>query len=326
MPSDGIVTGAKQGRHTRLVDMWIAPALNPTNIELLTKLKSAEDRQFSKSMAVTGKAFDEDRQNRSREETHLIGIRADVWKPSRVARKRALAAIQKRRTRELKGQKKKGAAPLTDEQKAALEEQLALDGTLNATAKDLDKSRLVLKMFRTTGSSIRWRGSLEELSVTELQQSLGSRVPLASFAVILPDYEYVTHIRQNRRFWRIPPSYSFAYYQQSTDRMWYVDLLCYWVSLGIDYHISAQGKTIGKIDGQLLALGVNSRIHVHEPSLAEDAKFMDLLSLFAASIGFHRRVRSNIRRRVRAIRQGKSVHVVDEDELWLLKNPRRMAR
>lgn len=324
MATEGIVTGEKQRRHTRLVDMWIAPGLNPTNIEILTKLKSAEDRQFSKNMSVSGKLFEEDRQERSKEETHLIGIRTDVWKPSREARQRALAAIQKRRVKELREQTKGSQLPAAD--RIALDEALAADETMNASNADVDKSRLVLKMFRTTGASIRWRGSIEELSVQEIQRSLGSRVPLASFAVILPDYEYVTHVQQNRRFLRLPPSYSFAYYQEATDRMWYVDLLCYWVSLGIDYHICAQGRRIGKIDGHLLSLGVNSRIHVFEPSLAEDGKFMDLLSLFAATIGFQRRVRRNIRRRVQAIRNGKSVHVVDDDELWLAKNPRRMAR
>lgn len=325
MATEAIVTGQKQRHLSRLVDMWIAPGLNPTNIEILTKLKTAEDRQFSKNMAVTGKMFDEDKRDRSREESHLIGIRFDLWKPTREARERALAAIQRRRAKELRDQKKQALA-LSPDEKALLEEEQTADALMNAEEQDVDKSRLVLKMFRTTGNSIRWRGSIEELSASEIHQSLGSRAALASFAVVLAEHEYVTHIHQCRRFLRLPPSYSFAYYQEASDRIWYIDLLCHWVSLGIDYRITAQGQTIGVIDGHLLALGVNSRIRVNEPALAEDARFMDLLSLFAASIGFHRRIRGNIRRRLRAIRQGKSVHIVDDDEMWLLKNPRRMAR
>ena len=324
MASEGIVTGERQSRQTRLVDMWIAPGLNPTNIEILGKLKTAEDRQFSKNMAVTGKIFDEDREKRGKEETHLIGIRSDTWKPSRESRQRALSAIQKRRAKELKDQNK--GAQLSPADKATLEEQLASDEVMNAGEWDIDKARLVLKMFRTTGSNIRWRGSIEELCVAELQHSLGSKVPLLSFAVVLPDYEFVTHIHQDRRFLRIPPAYSFAYYQEGTDRMWYVELLCHWVSLGIDFRVTAQGRTIGKIDGHLLSLGVNSRIHVYEPSLAEDTKFTDVLSLFAATVGYQRKIRQNIRRRLSAILAGKPALVVDEEEMWLLKNPRRMAR
>lgn len=325
MATEAIVSGQKQRNLTRLVDMWIAPGLNPTNIEILTKLKTAEDRQFSKNMAVTGKVFDENKRERSREESHLIGIRFDLWKPTRETRERALAAIQRRRAKELRDQKKQSSA-LSPEEKALLAEEQAADVLMNAEEKDVDKARLVLKLFRTTGNSIRWRGSIEELTCNEIHQSMGSRATLASFAVVLAEHEYVTHIHQCRRFLRLPPSYSFAYYQEGSDRIWYIDLLCRWVSLGVDYRITAQGRTVGLIDGHLLALGVNSRVRVDEPALAEDARFMDLLSLFAASVGFHRRIRSNIRRRVKAVREGKPVHVVDDDEMWLLKNPRRMAR
>ncbi|MEO0447401.1 MAG: hypothetical protein AAF191_15115, partial [Verrucomicrobiota bacterium] len=125
---------------------------------------------------------------------------------------------------------------------------------------------------------------------------------------------------------RIPPSFSFAYYQESTDRMWYIDLLCQWVSIGVDFRIEAQGRTIGKIDGRLLTLGSDSRVHVYEPALAEDSKFMDLLSLFSASVGYHSRIRANISRRLRSIDSGQLAHVVEDEELWLLKNPRRLVR
>jgi len=325
MATEGIVSGERQKRHSRLVDMWIAPGIHPTNIDILGKLKSAEDRQFSKNMGVTGKAFDEDRHERSHEETHLFGIRTDIWKPSREARQRALAAIQKKRTKELRsGIKKNGH--LTAEEKAELERQLSEDDTMNVVERDVDKARLVVKMFKTTGSSIRWRGTLEEISVRELHNSLGSKMPLITFAVILPGYDYLIHIQQNRRFLRIPPTFSFAYYQESTDRMWYVDLLCHWISFGIDYRVEAQGRRIGKIDGKFIALGVDSRIHIDEPALAEDSQFMDLLSLFASSIGYHRRIKSNIKRRVKAVLSGRSVHVVEDEELWLLKNPRGMVR
>lgn len=305
--------------------MWVAPGIHPTNIDILNKLKSAEDRQFSSNMRVTGKIIDEDREERSRGESHIIGIRSDIWRPSKKDRKRALAAIQKQKTTEHRKSIKSNGR-LTKEEKAELEQRLMEDETMAMDAADVDKSRLVIKMFRSTGKRIDWRGTLEELSVTEIHNSIGSARPLATFAVILSGYDYMIKIQQNRRIWRIPPVFSFAYYDEKNDRMWYIDLKCYWVSLGIDYSIEAQGRKIGKIDGRLFALGTDSMIHIYEPSLAEDTKFQDLLSLFSASIGFQRRVRDNIKRRLKGIRQGKSIHVVEDEELWLLKNPRRIAR
>ena len=167
--------------------MWAAPGLNPTNIDIITKLKSAEDRQFSKNMSITGKIFDKDTEEKTDEETHIIGIRTDIWKPSKEERERSL---------------------------------------------------------RSTGKNINWKGSLEELTVREVHQSIGSRKALITFAVNLPGYEYLVHIQQCRRFFR-PAVFSFAYLNDKTDEMWYIDVKKYWISWGIGYHVEAQGKRIG---------------------------------------------------------------------------------
>ncbi len=325
MATGATLTGQRQTRYRRLIDMWVAPGIHPTNLDILNKLKTAEDRQFSSNMKVTGKVIDEDREERSKGESHIIGIRSDVWRPTKKERARALAAIRKRKVSEHRRSIKSNGR-LTKEEQAELEARLREDESLSLDEGDVDKSRLVIKMFRSTGKRIDWRGTLEELTVTEIHNSMGSARPLATFAVILSGHDYMIQIQQNRRLWRIPPVFSFAYYDEKNDRMWYIDLKCYWVSLGIDYSIEAQGRKIGKIDGRLFALGTDSMIHIYEPSLAEDSKFQDLLSLFAASIGFQRRVRENIQRRLQGIRQGKSLHVVEDEELWLLKNPRRIAR
>ncbi|MEM0970756.1 MAG: hypothetical protein AAGJ31_15485, partial [Verrucomicrobiota bacterium] len=171
MATGGIVTGERQKAHTRYVDMWVAAGLHPTNIEILTKLKSAEDRQFSKNMGVTGKAFEEDRKEKTKEETHLFGIRTDIWKPSPEERKRALTSLQKRRSKELRTDIKKSGGRLNAEQKAEFDAAMAEDETMNLDSGDIDKARLVLKMFRNTASKIRWMGTLEELTVRELQHS-----------------------------------------------------------------------------------------------------------------------------------------------------------
>jgi hypothetical protein len=163
------------------------------------------------------------------------------------------------------------------------------------------------------------------MTTREVHQSLGSTRPLIAFAINLPGYEYLVQVCQCRRFFR-PAVFSFAYLNDDTDEMWNIVLKKYWFSLGIDYHIEAQGKRIGKIDGHLVALGTDSRIHIKEPALAQDRQFLDMLTLFAASIGYHKTIWKNIRKRVQNIRQGKSVHVIEDEELWLLKNPRRVMR
>ena len=325
MATEGKVSEEKQTRYSRFVDMWAVAGMHPSNIDLLTKLKSAEDRQFSKHMGITGKALDEDKQDRSKEETHIFGIRTDIWKPSKEEREGALNVIKKRRKEELKAEIKRRGGRLSKKEQAQLEAKMETDATMAMESGDIDKSRLVIKLFRSTGKNIRWKGTLEELSVREVHQSLGSKKPLITFAVNLSGYEYLIHVQQCRRFFR-PAVFSFAYFDEKRDQMWYIDLKKYWVSLGIDYHIEAQGTKIGKIDGKLVALGTDSRIKITEPTLAADQKFMDLLSLFSASIGYHRRIWRNIRRRLKKIKNGDSMHIIEDEELWLLKNPRRIVR
>ncbi len=325
MATEGKVTGERQKRYSRYIDMWIAPGVHPTNIDVLAKLKSAEDRQFSSNMGVTGKMIDEDRQERTKEESHIIGLRTDIWKPSKKDRERVINKMQKAREKELRSRVKSDGR-LSKSQKAVLDAKLEDDETMQMDAGDVDKQRLVLKMFKSTGKRIRWKGTLEEMTVHEVHNSLGSKRSLITFAVILPDYDYMVHIQQNRRILYLPPTFSFAYYEESNDRMWYIDLKCYWVSWGIDFKIEAQGQSIGKIDGKFWALGTDSRILVREPTLAKDQKFMDLLSLFSASIGFQKRIRGNIRQRVKKVKRGRSMHVIEDEELWLLKNPRRLVR
>ncbi|MDF1752758.1 MAG: hypothetical protein P1U89_08310 [Verrucomicrobiales bacterium] len=324
MATEGKISGESQKRYSRLVDMWAAPGLNPTNIDVLTKLKSAEDRQFSKNMAITGKIFDKDTEAKTDDETHIIGIRTDIWKPSKEDRERSLNAIKKKRKQELKGQIK-ASGRLTKSEQTQLDAKMENDDTMSMSDKNVDKARLVLKLFRSTGKNINWKGSLEELTVREVHQSIGSRKALITFAINLPGYEYLVVIQQCRRFFR-PAVFSFAYLNDKTDEMWYIDVKKYWVSWGIDYHVEAQGKRIGKIDGKLLALGTDSRIKIKEPSLAQDQKFIDLLTLFSASIGFHKTIWKNIRKRVRNVNDGSSVHIIEDEELWLLKNPRRVMR
>ncbi|MBN2580302.1 MAG: hypothetical protein JXB10_15035 [Pirellulales bacterium] len=255
----------------RYVDMWAFPKMHPTNIDLLQRLKSADDRQFGTNMDVCGVVSDRDPATGDWEKNHLVGIRSDVWNSP-------------------------------------------------------EQRRLVLKTFKTTGERIRWIGTLEEITTREVHNSIGSRRAVLTFAAILPGCEFLINVQQNHRTFRIPAIFTFCFYDEAEDRVWYIDLKRKWVSIGADFVIESGGRRIGLIDGKLIGFGYNAYIRVSEPTLAANGRFMDLLTLFATSVGYHRAIRRSIKRRVRAIRSGKPIeHVVEDEEFWLLKNPRRRA-
>ena len=255
----------------RYVDMWAFINLHPTNIDLVQRLKSSDDRQFGANMDVCGSVSSQDPETSDWDKTHIVGIRSDVWESA-------------------------------------------------------EHSRLVMKMFKSTGKRIRWTGTIEEITTREVHNSIGSRRPVLTLAVILPGYEYIVNVQQNHRTFRIPSIFTFCFHEEKQDRVWYINLKRKWISLGADFVIESGGRRIGKIDGKLIGLGYDSYVNVDEPSLAKNRRFLDLLTLFATSVGYHRAMRRNIKRRVRAIQSGKEIqHVIEDEELWLLKNPRRRA-
>jgi len=261
---------AKGLRVSRYVDMWAFLNMHPTNIDIVQRLKSADDRQFGTNMDVCGSIS---RKNKSFgwDKTHIVGIRTDVWDSA-------------------------------------------------------EHSRLVMKIFKTTGQRIRWTGTLEEITTREVHNSIGSRRAVLTLAAILPGHEYIVHVQQNHRTFRIPSIFTFCFHDEKHDRVWYINIKRKWISIGADFTIESGGKKIGEIDGKLIGFGYNAYVHVDEPTLAKNRRFLDLLTLFATSVGYHRAMRRNIKRRVRAIQSGEvSEHVVEDEELWLLKNPRRRA-
>ena len=215
---------------------------------------------------------------------------------------------------------------MTDRQQDQLQQRLGDDDLMSLCAEDIEKRRLVMKLFRTTGRRIRWAGSLEEVTTREVHNSLGSRRAVLSLVGILPDYEYLTIVQQNHRTFRIPAIYTLCFYDRINLRTWYVNIKRKWFSLGADFAIESEGRSIGEIDGQLIGFGYNAYVTVTEPGLAGNRDFLDLVTLFAASVGYHRAMRRSLRRRVKAAIRGETYrHVVEDEEFWLLKNPRRRA-
>lgn len=308
----------------RFVDMWALPNLHPTNIELLQKLKSADDRQFGTNMDVVG-TVSEQSDDGDWEKTHLVGIRSDLWSPDRKELDRTLNSLHKSRREQVRRQIKRSGR-LSDQQRDQLQVRLADDHVMELAADDLEVRRLVLKLFKTNTSRMRWEGTIEELTTSEIHNTIGSKRELLSLAVILPGYEYLNQIQQNHRTFRIPSLFTFCFYDDRRARMWHVTIRRKWVSIGADFTVEVGGDRIGEIDGRLFSLGCDATISVENHPLAESGDFMDLLTLFASSVGYHRAIRKSIRRRVKAVKAGRTQqHIVEDEEMWLRKNPRRRA-
>ncbi len=309
----------------RYVDMWILGSLHPTNISLLQRLKSADDRQFGTNMDVCGTVADFDPESSNWSKTHLVGIRSDVWSPDEHELQKSLNRMQRDR-RELLQQGVKRSGRLNARQQQRLDTAIGRDSVMDLTVDDVEKRRLVLKLFKTTSERMRWCGTIEELTTREIHNTIGSRRRLLTLTAILPGYEYLTEVQQNHRTFRIPSLYTFCFHDEKLQRMWYICIKRKWISWGADFDIVTEGRKIGLIDGKLIGLGYNAFITVYEPALASNGDFMDLLTLFASSVGYHRAMRRNIKRRVAAAKAGPvHGHIVEDEELWLLKNPRRRA-
>jgi hypothetical protein len=311
-----------EGRR-RYVDMWALPGIHPSNVEFLQKLKTADTNHFNTHMDCVGTVSEHDNETNKWHKTHLIGIRTDVWKPDENELECALCSMQDKRRREMKqGIKKSGR--LTDKQKAKLDERLADDEIMNMQSGDIESRRLVLKLFKTTGERVRWVGTIEEITTTEVHNSMGSNRSLLTLSVLLPRNKFVTTIQQNHRTFRFPSLFTFCFYDEQ--RMWHLMLRRHWLSIGADFDIQADGNTIGEVDGRLFSFGCDSYVDIEPHPLAKNTRFVDLLTLFACSVGYHKAMRRSINRRVEAALAGESHrHIIEDEELRLHHNGRSAA-
>ena len=311
-----------QGRR-RYVDMWALPGVHPSNIEFLQKLKTADTNQFTTNMDCIGTVSEEDLEEGGWERTHLVGIRTDIWKPDEEELECALCSLQDRRRKEIKqGIKRSGR--LNAKQTAELEEQLQDDDVMKMKASDIVKRRLVLKLFKTSGERTRWVGTIEEVTATEVHNTMGSKRALLTLSVMLPRSKFVTNIQQNHRTFRIPSLFTMCFYEDG--HMWNLMIKRRWVSIGADFDIEADGESIGEIDGRLLTFGCDSYVELDPHPLAKKSAFIDMLTLFAASVGYHKAMRRSIHQRVQATLDGESErNVIEDEELRLRHNGRAAA-
>ena len=308
---------------TRYVDMWAMPGLHPSNNQFLQKLTSADTTHFTRNMQVVGTVSSKDEKSGNWERTHMIGIRTDVWQPDKQEITDALEVLQDQRQEELRRDiKRRGKLSATQDEK--LQQQLEQDSVMQMQEGELENRRLVLKLFKTTDTRTNWCGSLEQITTSEVHNSIGSRRPLISLSVMLARNDFVTNIQQNHRTWRIPPVFTLCYYDKG--EMHHLSLTRRWVSFGPDYDVAINGQRVGLINGRLFGFGSDSEIDLSGHPLVDDTGFMDMLTLFAASIGYHRAIWRSIRRRVAACLSGQSFrHLIEDEELRLRHNGRSAA-
>lgn len=306
----------------RYVDMWAAPGLHPTNIEFLQKLKSADTQHFTRGMDVIG-TISEMKPDDQWEKSHLIGIRTDVWRPDHKERERTLRLLKKQRQKELK-QSIKRQGRLNKRQSAKLLQQSEQDAVLNLEPGDIESRRLVVKLFKSTTSRMRWAGTIEEVTSTEVHNTIGTRRPLLTMVVMHPNSELITYIQENHRTFRYPSVFSFCYFDRG--RAFHVSLKQRWVSVGPDFDIHINGRDVGIVDSKLICFGSDSHVDLEDHELAEDTGFMDLLTLFASTVGYHKAMRKSIRKRVRAALNDQThCHVIEDEEIRLRNNGRAAA-
>ncbi len=307
----------------RYVDMWAFPGIHPTNVEFLQKMKTADTNHFTTHMDVVGSVSEQCLDTRSWESTHLIGIRTDVWRSDKAEMQQALATIQKQRRTELKQTIKKSGR-LDAKQQAKLDEKIESDQVMNLGADEIVKRRLVLKLFKTTGERTQWCGTIEQVTLAEVNNSIGANHRLLTMVAMLPRNEMVTYVQQHHRTLRIPSLFTIGFID--VDRIWNIVVRRRWISIGADFEIEANGKPLGEIDGRLFSLGADSYIDLEPHELSENTQFADLLTLFTASIGYHKAMRKSVGKRVKAALAGHHHrNVIDDEELRLCQNGRSAA-
>lgn len=307
----------------RYVDMWALPGMHPSNVEFLQKLKTADTNHFTTHMDAVGTVSERCDETGQWEKTHLVGVRTDIWKPDGDEMAGALKALQARRRKELKQDIKKNGR-LNDKQQARLDGQLAEDDVMKMQSGEIEKRRLVLKLFKTTGTRVRWCGTIEQVTTTEVHNSIGSKRDLLTMVVMLPRNDHVTYVQQNHRTFRVPSVFTFGYY--ADDRMWNLTLKRRWLSLGADFDVEVDGNSIGVLDGRLFSFGSDSYVDLAGHDLSDNTEFVDLITLFTATTGYHRAMRRSVKRRVQAALQGNSHrHVIANEELRLRHNGRAAA-
>ena len=302
----------------RYVDMWAVPGVHPTNADFLQSFKMSDSSHFTRGMDVVGCVAQEEDSDWNKQ--YLIGIRSDIWKPDAKEVSATLNSLHDKRRNELKKEIKKNGR-LNAKEKSELQKQLEEDKIMKLQCEDIEQRRLVMKLFKTTGKRLNWAGTIEQITTQEVQNSIGSRRTLLSFAVILPRHDLVVYVTQNHRTFSFFSIFTFSYFLNG--RMWPVCLKQRWGSVVPDYEVLVDSERIGFVNGVVFAMGSDSYVELYEHELCQEKTFVDLITLFATTIGYHKAMRRSVKRRLEACKSGDwQKCLIEDEELKIFKNGR----
>ncbi|MGQ4832724.1 MAG: hypothetical protein ACP6IS_02350 [Candidatus Asgardarchaeia archaeon] len=185
------------------------------------------------------------------------------------------------------------------------------------------ENRLVVRAFTDRGA---WIGSLEELLSKEIRNTVLLNEPTLSYAIIQPDYDYVTVIdRIIKRGLFQREYYVFdIFIEKGTIETYTLESAR--VSLGSDFSVRREndGKKVATIDSKVLNIGGAVEIKFHDDKAKENQVLERILIMFAAGLRFADEQKRKIERLVKEFKEEKKAIKIPKEELALYENPRRI--
>ncbi len=197
-------------------------------------------------------------------------------------------------------------------------------GIVAYRTKALEKDkRLVVRGFTDKGV---WIGSLEELLAREIRNTVLLDEPTFSYAIIQPDYDYVTIIdRVIKRGLFQKEYYVFdIFIDKGVIETYTIESAR--VSLGSDFTVKREndGKKVATIDSKVLNIGGAVEIRFHDEKAKENPVLERVLTMFAAGLRFADEQKKKIEELKKQFKGKGGVFKIPREELALYENPRRI--
>lgn len=183
--------------------------------------------------------------------------------------------------------------------------------------------RLVLRLFTDKGG---WLGSIEEIVIEELKNSIGSNDLMPVFVATIPNYNYVLWIEKVHKRHGYGDVYVFTYLSgEKEEPVTVIKINEKRVTIGSDWDVyyGPTKKKVALIDSKKFNIGGKVEIKIYDENLVKSYIISRALVLFASTIKYHDDIKEKIKKRIKLIKKGKWSYKPDKGEVWLLRNPRK---
>lgn len=183
--------------------------------------------------------------------------------------------------------------------------------------------RLVLRLFTDEG---RWLGSIEEVVIEELKNSIGSNDVIPVFATTIPNYDYVLWIEKVHRRHGFGEVYVFSYLSEKEEEpvsVFKIDENRLTIGSDWDVYYGPTKQKVAFIDSKKFNIGGKVEINIYDEDFAKNRIATKALVLFASTIKYHNDIKERIKKRIELIKKGEWSYKPDKGEAWLLRNPRK---